>query len=84
MGMMDDWKTATRELTKAAYRAFSPEEGRAQNPWQACLMEKIWIILMLAALTIAAVGAASADWQSDDDRPPGTAFTQVLSDIFVR
>jgi len=79
---MDDRNAPVLGLVECADRP-SGDAG-TQGRWKVSFLEKAWIVLMVSALTVAAVGAATEDWRSTDDRPTETPLMHVLTEIFVR
>ena len=77
---MDDQRTVS--LAFAKYPDPSSTVAPAAGPWKASLMEKMWIVLMAAALTVAAISATAADRSGPDE--PTDATAQVMVGAIAR
>jgi hypothetical protein len=60
-----------------------PSNRRETSGWKASLLEKVWLLLMALALTVAAINTA-ADGSGIGESEASTPLKSVLVDLVVR
>lgn len=60
-----------------------PSNRRETSGWKASLLEKVWLLLMALALTVAAINTATDGWGIDESEA-STPLKSVLVDLIVR